>query len=90
MVGDECIDCGLCEEACPVPGPGAQPTAIAGEVYDGRVLRSIDLDTCTFCGACAQVCPVDAIELTPAAELEELHVGRWSSPPDASRHPGIW
>lgn len=75
MVGGECIDCGLCEEACPVPGLGGRPTAIAGEVYDGRVLRSIDLDTCTFCGACAQVCPVDAIDLTPAAELEELHVG---------------
>jgi len=75
MVGTECIDCGLCEAACPVPGPAGQATAITGEVYDGRVLRSIDLDTCTFCGACAQVCPIDAIDLTPAAELEQLNVG---------------
>jgi heterodisulfide reductase subunit A len=75
MVGSACIDCGLCEAACPVPGPGGRATAIAGEVYDGRVLRSIDLDSCTFCGACAEVCPVDAIDLTPEAALEELHVG---------------
>ena len=75
MVGTECIDCGLCEAACPVPGPAGQATAITGEVYDGRVLRSIDLHTCTFCGACAQVCPIDAIDLTPAAELEQLSVG---------------
>ena len=75
MVGSACIDCGLCEEACPVPGAEGQATAIAAEVYDGRVLRSIDLERCTFCGACAAACPVDAIDLSPAADLEVLSAG---------------
>ena len=75
MVGAECIDCGLCEQACPVPGAPGQATAIAAELYDGRVLRSIDLERCTFCGACATACPVDAIDLRPAADLEVLHAG---------------
>ena len=75
MVGSECIDCGLCEEACSVPGAAGQATAIAAEVYDGRVLRSIDLERCTFCGACAEACPVDAIDLRPAADLEVLSAG---------------
>jgi heterodisulfide reductase subunit A len=75
MVGAECIDCGLCEQACPVPGGPGQTTAISSELYDGRALRSIDLERCTFCGACAEVCPVDAIDLRPAADLEVLPAG---------------
>ena len=75
MVGAECVDCGLCEQACPVPGAAGHATAITAEPYDGRVLRSIDLERCTFCGACAQVCPVGAIDLRPAAESEVLHAG---------------
>jgi len=75
MVGAECIDCGICEQACPVPGANGQATAIASELFDGRVLRSIDLERCTFCGACAEVCPVDAIDLRPAAGLEVLEAG---------------
>ena len=75
MVGPECIDCGICEQVCPVPGAGGQATAIAAELYDGRVLRAIDLERCTFCGACAEACPVDAIDLSPAADLEVLEAG---------------
>jgi len=75
MVGAECIDCGLCEQACPIPGAPGQATAISAELYDGRVLRSIDLERCTFCGLCATACPVGAIDLRPAADLEVLHAG---------------
>ena len=75
MVGSECIDCGLCEQVCPVPGAPGQATAIAADLFDGRVLRSIDLERCTFCGACAAACPVDAIDLRPAADLEVLSAG---------------
>ncbi len=75
MVGTECIDCGLCEEACPVPGPPGQATAIVAELHDGRALRSIDLERCTFCGACARVCPVGAIDLRPAADLDVVQAG---------------
>ena len=50
IVKDECINCGACEDVCPV-------SAIS-EV-DGK--RFIHADTCVDCGACAAVCPVGCI-----------------------------
>jgi ferredoxin len=48
-IGEECIACGSCIDACPVE-------AIAvGEVY------LIDPAKCIDCGACATECPTDAI-----------------------------
>lgn len=49
-ISDACINCGACENECPV-------TAIS-EASGARV---IDADTCISCGACAGVCPTDAI-----------------------------
>jgi len=45
-----CINCGACDETCPV-------TAIS-EQSDKRV---IDAATCIDCGACVDSCPVSAI-----------------------------
>ena len=48
-IGEECIACGSCIDACPVE-------AIAvGEVY------LIDPAKCIDCGACATECPTEAI-----------------------------
>ena len=51
-------------------GRSAEPgkKAIYTEFYDGRVVRTVDLDTCTFCGKCAEECPVDAIDFTQSPE----------------------
>jgi ferredoxin len=49
-ISDECINCGACDDSCPV-------NAIS-ESGDKRV---IDADTCIDCAACVDTCPVNAI-----------------------------
>ncbi len=49
-ISDECINCGACDDSCPV-------NAIS---EDGNK-RVIDADTCIDCGACVDTCPVSAI-----------------------------
>lgn len=48
-IGESCICCGACAEACPVEC-----------IHEGEKLYVIDEDICIECGACADVCPVDA------------------------------
>ncbi len=75
MVTAECVDCGLCEKACPVTGPDGEHQAIFSELFDGRVRWAVDLDACTFCGACAEACPVEAIDFTQSPKLAKLAAG---------------
>ncbi|MGP8162798.1 MAG: FAD-dependent oxidoreductase [Acidimicrobiales bacterium] len=75
MVTADCVDCGLCEKACPVSGPDGEHQAIYSEVFDGRVRWAVDLDSCTFCGACAEACPVEAIDFTQSPTLARLRAG---------------
>ena len=49
-ITDECINCGACEDSCPV-------NAIS-ESGDKRVIAA---DTCIDCGACVDTCPVNSI-----------------------------
>ncbi|NVO00168.1 MAG: 4Fe-4S binding protein [Geobacteraceae bacterium] len=49
-ISDECINCGACDDSCPVSS--------ISEVGDKR---AIDADTCIDCGACVDTCPVNAI-----------------------------
>ena len=75
MVTQDCVDCGLCEKACPVTGPDGEHKAIYSEVFDGRVRWAVDLDACTFCGACAEACPVEAIDFTQSPKLARIRAG---------------
>ncbi|MGD0742822.1 MAG: FAD-dependent oxidoreductase [Acidimicrobiales bacterium] len=75
MVTSDCVDCGLCEKACPVTGPDGERRAIYSEVFDGRVRWAVDLENCTFCGACAEACPVEAIDFTQSPKLARLRAG---------------
>ena len=47
---DECINCGVCEDECPVSC-----------ISEADGARTIAADDCVDCGACVNVCPVDCI-----------------------------
>ena len=48
-IGDNCVACGLCAEACP------KDCIKEGQPY------TIDAAECVSCGVCADACPVSAI-----------------------------
>ncbi len=50
-VSDACVNCGACENACPV-----------GAITEGDGQHVVDPDVCIDCGACEGECPVGAIE----------------------------
>jgi NAD-dependent dihydropyrimidine dehydrogenase PreA subunit len=49
-ISDECINCGACDDSCPV-----------NAISEQGAKRAIDADTCIDCGACVDTCPVNAI-----------------------------
>jgi ferredoxin len=49
-ISEECINCGACDESCPV-----------NAISEAGDKRAIDADTCIDCGACVDTCPVNAI-----------------------------
>jgi ferredoxin len=60
MITDECINCDVCEPACPNEA-----------IYQGQEIYEIDPDLCTECVGhydepqCVAVCPVNCIPLNP-------------------------
>jgi len=75
MVTDACINCGTCETVCEVDSSEPGKKAIFSEFYDGRVIRTIDLETCAFCGKCAAECPVEAIDFSQSPKRTTVHAG---------------
>ena len=75
MVTDACVNCGTCETVCEVDSSEPGKKAIFSEFYDGRVIRTIDLETCTFCGKCAEECPVEAIDFSQSPRRTTVHAG---------------
>ena len=75
IVTDACVDCGLCETVCPERNAAGTAPAIYSEFYDGRVVRTVDIETCTFCGTCADVCPVGAIDFGQSPATTTLRAG---------------
>jgi heterodisulfide reductase subunit A len=79
---EECNNCGLCAEVCPVERPSdyeghlhkvkaiyRPPTRAVPDAY------VIDMDYCTRCGKCVEVCPTEAIDLDMAEQCSEIEVG---------------
>ncbi len=60
LITDECINCDVCEPACPNEA-----------IYQGQEIYEIDPDLCTECVGCfdtpqcVDICPVDCIPLDP-------------------------
>ncbi|MDR2193996.1 MAG: 4Fe-4S binding protein [Treponema sp.] len=50
VIGNDCINCGACEGACP-----------AGAISEQGNIRVIDAAACLDCGACAGECPAQVI-----------------------------
>lgn len=74
MITDECINCDVCEPACPNQA-----------IYQGELIYEIDSNLCTECVGhfdqpqCQIVCPVDCIPLDPrhletAQQLREKYL----------------
>lgn len=61
MITEECINCDVCEPACPNKA-----------IYQGELIYEIDPHLCTECVGhfdspqCQTVCPVDCIPRNPA------------------------
>ena len=52
---EKCIDCGICEESCPVPEKA---------VHSGKGQKAkYDYKKCIRCYCCQEMCPVKAIEV---------------------------
>ncbi len=47
----KCIQCGICQEACPV------------DAIDKEDYKKTDSDICIFCGRCIQICPRNARDI---------------------------
>ena len=75
VINDNCIDCGVCVNACP---------ANAIKIIDGE--KNIDGFKCTWCRACAHSCPTRAIDFVKPSfwehteELISAYGSRYLSP----------
>lgn len=82
MITDECINCDVCEPACPNEA-----------IYQGQEIYEIDPHLCTECVGhydepqCVSVCPVNCIPINPnVVETKEQLlnkfkqiIGKWES-----------
>ena len=50
VIGDSCVKCGACSEACPL-----------GIITEGDDRYVIDGSQCVECGSCAGTCPTGSI-----------------------------
>jgi heterodisulfide reductase subunit A len=77
-----CIDCGKCEEVCPVEVDnelvdGIEKRKAVFKFYPKNVKKSYFLDetNCNKCGKCVEICPTNAINLENSNEKNiNLHV----------------
>jgi heterodisulfide reductase subunit A len=67
---DLCIDCGKCEEVCPVEvsnefGDGIEVRKAVYKFYPKAVKKSyfLNIDNCNKCNKCVEICPTKAIDL---------------------------
>jgi heterodisulfide reductase subunit A len=66
----KCINCGKCEEVCPVEVPNEfnddldnRKAIFTPYPLPNPNTYTLDIDTCTQCGECVKICPTDAIDL---------------------------
>ncbi len=63
----KCINCGICQKACPfhsivyIPVPCEKACPVGAISKDERGIEVIDYDKCIYCGKCIQACPFGSI-----------------------------
>ncbi len=63
----KCINCGICEKACPfhsivyIPVPCEKACPVGAIAKNERGIEVIDYDKCIYCGKCIAACPFGSI-----------------------------
>ena len=61
---DACVNCGWCEEICPVDA------AKVKKAFEGEL--DIDLEKCEACGACVDICPCNVLSFPESTKPGEI------------------
>lgn len=68
----ECINCGICVQACPFSCLTMTLEGLQGKYKN--VFPQLISEKCTGCGLCAKSCPMDSIEMEEIIMVENRHI----------------